>query len=593
MERRGPEARPTPADAPQPNADTNTRSVSSRGLPVALVGIAAAILVLFVYGYPRLFPLIEAAHSSHYEKNVADALTAGNAGRALAIARHAVEMMPLDPMAYTVYGRALLHRGKTEEALEQLEKALTVPRRESDPRDMTRREAYYFAPARLTLGAHYWEQGRLRDAVVNFELAQAYAVPAGPEYGAFQPALYEAYARQELWGRALEFGTPSDRELDALDDADVLRIARICEGKQDWGFAGRLTERLSTNEGSAAEAEYLLGRVILARGQSGAALPHLEEAASSGIAHAAFYVGIALEKDGQQARAIQAYSRVPSGDLYRPFALARALELLEDSPEDERSLAAATRQDILKNLDDEIAGMRLLERPLRYDTYRRFKPVAVKISETYFASGGRFPVLILWENGQVRTDDPAQMHLSEVGVDNSALHLAKSGNVLQLAWAENRVNWDCVERLRAGTGAIPGWVDTARDWFGLRADYATQIEQDDAGGSFLGVTKLTWLYSVPIQVRDGAGYLLAGRHKGDGCIGWQAMEMDEHVVVEEATCGSEASDGWTWQVAYMRSQAIWNTMRVLLSVKPYAGTVSFDDVVLIEIYEPEPTNEGS
>ena len=50
-----------------------------------------------------------------------------------------------------------------------------------------------------------------------------------------------------------------------------------------------------------------------------------------------------------------------------------------------------------------------------------------------------------------------------------------------------------------------------------------------------------------------------------------------------------APDIWTWQAVYMKSQLIWEYMRVQLNVMPYAGPVSFDNVMLIEISEPDPT----
>jgi O-antigen ligase/tetratricopeptide (TPR) repeat protein len=566
-------------------AHWNETRESSYGPPTMLVGIAAALFLLFMYGSIRL----ETSNPYHFESNVAHAMAEGNIRKALNIARHATEVDRPSPMAYTVYGRVLLESGNANEALEQLTKAVGV--RTEPPTYRETRKPYYFTPARLTLGKYCLEQDKLLDALVNFELARAYAVPADAEYGEFHAALYRAYSRQGLWARALEFGEPSDPELGDLDSRDIVLLARVCEGEQNWKLVNRFAERLLTREGLTAEAHYLLGRVDLAQERYEASLAHLEHAALSGHANAEFFYGTALEKNGQPARAIQAFLRTPSGDLYRPFALAKALMLLENLQENDRTLTTATKQELLGQLDDEFARMRLLKPPAQYDKDCRFRPVAVMASEAHFVSGGRFPILILWEDGQAPPADPARISFSSSGADDSLLLLRSANSVLQLQWVENLVNWESVERLPTGAGAIPGWIDTARDWFGLRSDNAARIEKAGDDNSFLRIARPTWCYSVPVRVRAGAGYLLAGRYKGPqgkGCLGWQSLDKEERVLFEENLLGQESSDTWTSHAGYMRSQPDWDTTRVQLDVLPHAGSVAFDNVMLVEIREPDP-----
>jgi len=234
----------------------------------------------------------------------------------------------------------------------------------------------------------------------------------------------------------------------------------------------------------------------------------------------------------------------------------------------------------------------MLQQPVQYDKNRRLTPVAVMTSEVHFASGGRFPILILWEDGQAPGTDLTPISFSSPGVQDSLLLLKRTNIVLQLQWVENLVNWDSVERLQTGASAVPGWIDTARDWFGLRPDHAARIQKDDTGNSFLGITKLTWFYSVPIRVRHGAGYLLAGRIKdpqSKGGIRWQSLDEQERVLFEDDIFDQQRSDEWTWRAGYIRSQLNWDAIRVQLNVSHHPRTVAFDDVMLVEINEPDPT----
>jgi O-antigen ligase/tetratricopeptide (TPR) repeat protein len=561
----------------------------SYGVPAVLVGVATALFLLFMYACLRLEKLDPAPCC--FENNVADAMADGKVRKALRIARNAAQMNRYNPMAYTVYGRVLLECGEADEALPQLAKAVAVQKELIGNAYRETRRPYYFAPARLTLGKYCIEQDQSIDAVVHFELARAYAMPAAIEYSDFHAALYQAYAQHGLWARALEFGEPSDQELGDLASQDIVSLARVCEGKQNWRLVGRLAERLLTREGLAVEAHYLLGRVELAQERYEASLSHLERAVSGGHPHATFYLGTALEKS-QPVRAIQAFLRAPSGDLYRPFALAKAFELLAGLPENEQASATVTSQELLDQLDQEIARMRLLQRPVLYDEDRRFTPLAVIASEAHFASGGNFPVITLWEDRQEPAVGSAPISLLGSGMKDSLLVLKRANSVLQIQWVENLVNWQGVERLQAAAGEVPGWVDTAREWFSLRPDHAAQIQKDGTGNSFLSITKLTWFYSVPIRVRDGAAYLLGGRLKGlsgKGSLGWQFLNEEEYVLFEDDRLNLERSDAWTWQVGYMRPQSQWKTMRVQLNVMPHAGTVAFDDVMLVEINEPSPT----
>jgi len=406
------------------------------GVAVGAVAVAAAIVLLLVYGFPRLFPAIEGSHPDHFVKNVARALANGNDRQALRIARHATRVRRFDPMTYTMYGRLLLAQGEADAGLDQLDKAICL-RKDATPPHQETRKPHYFAPARLTLGTYYLERGQIIEALNQFELARPYARLADPQYADFQALLYQAYAQRTLWARALEFGEPSDRELANLETNNLIRLARVCEGLGSWDLLRRAAERLIERDEFLGEAHYLLGRAGFGEKRYDACLDHLKRAVSDEQPGAAFFLGLALENTAQPEAAVQAFLQAPPGDLYRPFAWAKAAILLETSPE-ARSDAAMGREKLLDEIDREIARMRKMTPIAEYDTYARLRPVAVMVSAQQFVAGGHFPLLILWEDDQPAVQVAQRLALSRY--DDTLILQREPGFILQLQGVENLVN---------------------------------------------------------------------------------------------------------------------------------------------------------
>ena len=558
---------------------------------LALAGVAAIFFLVFVYGYPWLFGPTDASDPAYFDRHVADALSRGNFQRALKLTRYARDLRPLDPMTHTAYGRVLLKCRDLPGALESLDTAIRLQKDPMPPYRATHKP-YYFAPARLTLGKYYLDQGALLEAIAHFELARGYGTPADAGYRDFHPSLHRAYSLLGLWARALEFGECSDRELDPLDSEEIVRIARICEGMQNWTLAGRLAQKLLNQNAFTAEAHYLMGRAELAHKQYEAAALSFEQAVSDGHEQAGYFLGATLCRLGQADRACQAFLRTPPGSLYRPFALARALALLADLPEDAAVSLGTGRRDLLDQLDHEIAAIRLSRPLVAFDRQLRLVPIAVTISEAHVASGGRFPLIILWEDKKPpAVSNPDRLTFAGSDAEDT-LELFKGRDViLQLQWVDNLVYWYGVERLESGACPVPGWTDTPREWFGLRRDCAARVQRDDAGRPFLSITKPTWLYSVPIRVDiDRSGYMLAGWCRGTQSkaqFSWQAMDRRERTVLDANILGREDTEEWTWHGGYIRPRIDWNAIYVHLDVLPSAGTVSFDDILLVKIREPD------
>ncbi len=481
-----------------------SRKPSYRG-PMVLVGSGAALFLSFVYAATWL----ETSDPGRFEQNYANAVQEGNMQKAFEIAQRAPLVNPFDPMAHTIYGRALLERGDEVGALDSLNQAVML-RKDSSARRRETRRPYYFAPARLTLGKYYLEHGRPLEALRSFELARAYDVPADEKYEQFHAALYQAYAQQGLWARALEFGEPSETELDGMGGEALAAVARVCEGSRDWTLAHEVAERLAKLPGFEVEAQYILGRTFLAQNLYEESLVHLQQAASSGRVQAAYYLGAAYERAGQLDQAIQAYVSSRTDDPYRLFALAKALALVSAASGNDRRGATATPEELRHELGAELARMQALPQPSGRDGQHRLTPLSFAVSDTYRASGGRFPVVVRWRDEQVRDAPLTCTSLPSSGKEEPILLLRTGDNVLQLQWVENQVYWQGVERLRLGDGPVPGWTDTARDWFGARSDYAVRIEHGEDGDPFLTLVKATWLNSVPVEIHDGGGLSTRG-----------------------------------------------------------------------------------
>lgn len=546
---------------------------------IRVLAVAAVCLpfLLFIYGYPRLFPAIEASHPDHFEAIVAEALAGGDVDKALLVGRRASEERPNDPAAHTAYGRALLAAGRTDEGAALLQKAVHVSR---DLKNRSSHKAFYFAPARLLLGRYWLGAGRPDEAVTHFELARVYARLTDDAYGDFREDLFQAYSGQRLWARALEFRNPTDQELDALDGGALVVLSRVCEGKEDWALAARVAERLVRQ--NAAEGHYVRGRVELARGQYQRAAEHLKPASDAARPLAAFFLGTAFEQLGQAEQAVRAYAAAQPGDPYRPFALAKARALAEGRPE---------AQAYEEELEAEVDALQSAAPPAVYYEYPRFVPEGFSVLRAYAKAGGRFPVLILWKDKKAPLAQKVDWGVSASG--DSLVMQVGAEEILQLQWVTNRIDWAAVELAGPDAVEAPGWIDTARDWFRLRPDYAARINH--GSDPCLTIEKMTWFYSVPVPARHGVAYLITGGvrgPKGTTGLGWQGVDDEENVLSEGSVSNPGSTSSWTAVSAYVRSQAAWDYVRLQLATSPGAGEVSFDDAALLEIVEPEIKPKG-
>lgn len=553
---------------------------------MALATTAGLLFVTFVYAFPYVFSSIEAGGLQRFEQNSAQALMQGEVERALRIARRARGDRPYDPLAPTVHAEVLLTLGRTEEAVEALAAAVSIQKEQRPPyRDTI--APYYFARARLVWGQIFVNRNDWVNAAAQFELARGDADLTEPQYARFHSALYRTYSELGLWQRALAFGTPSSSELEALDHAALLSLARVSEGNRQWALLRRCADRLLAREVSVADGEYFLGRAALSAAEMEDAEVHLQRALDLGHPDAGFFLGEALEDLGAADAAQDAYRQTSRDSLYRAFALARILAL-----PGQPAAQTKTREELNRLLAGGGIAASAAALPLYlFDSHHRWRPVTILHDKAYAAAGGRFPLLVLWEDlhGVASSDYSAPLATEGVGT----MAVSVKNFVAQLQWVENLIHWAAVEALPTGATVFAGWIDSAKDWHGVRFErIATRGEED--GNAYLRITNpdihhLAWYYSVPVATRASGGYVLAGRLRGPQSrrsLGWEGLSPDGGIIEGDDVFIDQRSEDWIPQAGYVRSRRHWDAIRVRLDVMRHAETVDFDEVMLVEVAEP-------
>ena len=549
-------------------------------VPLLVSGIVGAGFLAFMLACVRL----ESFHTDYYERNVARALEAGNTEKALDIAKRAAKRRYEDPMAATVYARVLLETGDTEAGLEEMQAAFLDHSYRVELGFTDTGPPFYFAPARLTLGRYYLEQGDSHAAVNQFELARAYANLADEQYAAFHDALYQAYAAEGLWSRALTYHAPSAADLEQHPADDALAVARAAEGAGQWETILLLSETLLSGDADPGAVNYLIGRARLANGQTAAATVHLEIAAGRHYPGAAYFFGLALETQGETGAAASAYALAPPGDPYRVFALARANEIR--SPGN----GSATTTPVSETL----AAMTPLPGRDSTGPGSSWQPVAYAPPAGGIPRDGRFPMLLLWEDGEA-AEAPLGATRLECDTDEPHLWLGPH-RLLALTWTENQLDTRSFDVAPPGAIVFPGWTDGMREWFEQRDTTAMEaVPVDD--GQALRITARDWIYSVPVRVEAGEGYMLMGRvNAGAGAVCWQALDDDAGVLFSEYLPHADTEGAWTRVESYQVALPGWHTLRLMLTCESAEEPAQFDDLALWPVALPtlpDATGDGT
>ncbi|MCF6285172.1 MAG: O-antigen ligase family protein, partial [Candidatus Hydrogenedentes bacterium] len=534
-------------------------------IPAVLIGACVLAFILFMAACLRL----EKSHTDHYAVNVETALENGNLKRALRLAKRAATVRIGDPMVNVVYARALLLDGNMAEALTQLELSVGIDYPEGRPRRIRTGPRHYFAPARLLRGQLYAEEGSTREAVSQFELARAYADLSDPGFAPFHKVMYENYAAAGIWARALEFATPDETALDALDKYSLARLAYFGEGLGAWDLVAHAASRLLSHAAYRSDAYYLLGRMRLALGQPGAATIHLGQAARDGHPNAPYYLGLARVALEKPEEAVAAFVSSPPGDLTYPLALAHALLLRRTLGSDALPTAAEIGQKLAQALAEMTTLESLGSSPLALTAFYRGTVHAHGKPTRSFPrtreSRTRQEALNSPLDPRVRGDDgllshsdserfPSVLHdgprplallwggapgnLNEITLvpgavsDPPSYQLGDTGSLLQLQWAENRLLSPTLLESATKAGPLPGWIDGAHDWFDLRPNYTATRMDMSTGEVGLDIPGLAWFYSVPTSSSSDRVFLLTGALRAltrSARLEWQTLGPDSNV----------------------------------------------------------------
>ncbi len=551
-----------------PKADVRPRY----GVPAGFVCGAVAVFLIFMYACMRL----ETLHTDHYQRNVAKALEEGNLDKAIHIAHRATEVELYEPMPFTVYARVLLMKGDVAGAFAALETSVGTTRRPPAPQTRYTGPRYYFAPARLTLGRYYAEQGTWDRALHEFELARAYADLTSEEFAEFHPVLYKVYSTRGRWDRALDFGAPDSTQLSTYPPATLLSIARVFAAKEDWHSVVEYVSAVEAMGDTSAESHYLQGRALLEFKQANEAVARLEKAPA--IPEAAFYLGLALEADGQPAEAVRAWQSVPATSPFYPVALSYAWARAQDSGD------TATASATLAKLKDALRSLS----PLPGDAVDGRKLSTFALSAGAIGSESAIPALFLWDLDQPDLEKVTGATVQEAAGEHR-IGLTGTGGLLQLRRVENRLPWLGVERAYPTDSVLAGWIDTTRDWFDLRDNASAERAVGEDEDPALLLDRMGWIVGLPARIPATTTCLLTARFRdaaGHGRMGWQSLDANNLVLHDGALAEREALPEWAPRAALVPPKAEREVVRVVVESVATPSAVFADDLCLIELAPP-------
>ncbi|MBL7647568.1 MAG: O-antigen ligase family protein [Candidatus Hydrogenedentes bacterium] len=542
-------------------------------VPAFALVLGFVVFALFMFVCIRL----ERLHTDNFEQNVARALADGDMEKALGIASRAVDVEIDKPLPKAIYGRVLLQAGQVEEGLSQLRQAAGEVHKKGTPPSQQTGPACYFAPARLALGRQALAQGDLAGALAQFELAGADADLRAESFSEFHDILYEAWSRRGRWDRAVDFGLPDEAAQATMPAWSLVQIGQALADRARWDDLERVTDALAARGEFANELATLRGRGQLAAGDSAGAAVTFAQA--TGREDAAYLRGVALEAAGQAVEAVGAYRAVAQDKALRGMALARAAALLSEP---------ATRQAALADLALEINQL-LPVNSAKGSEAGALQLRAIGRGGDTTIQGGRFPLLLLWEDAST-TADGSGISVAPGAGGEATVRLAGGKQLLQLQWVENQVNWESVERAYPGDTVLPGWIDAGREWFHLRNTPGFVVERAEDGDGLLTLPALSWIFSAAQPVQPGSAWLVLGRLRdpgGNANFGWQVVNGENDVIDMSAPHGAAQADGWSPRADFVTAGEGAAGVRLVFETNwPLRAPATLDDAALVAITVP-------
>lgn len=538
--------------------------------------------------------LIEEAKDA--EAAVTRRLEEGNTRRALHIARYAVEKSPLDPAARRLYAHTLLENGQEQRALRQYERLFALRERPNpgyrdgvdDPslRTSPTSRPFFYAPARLDLARRSLARNEVYDALRHVELARAYGQPMGESLPAF---LYGLYAGLNRWERAFDFIAPEKFTPDNLPPEALDTLARTAAANGWWPLCLTAAEAWTSHQEDSRDAQYWLGRARLALGDIHGAAGPLERAYRLGSADAAYFIGFLREIWGRMDEAIDYYSLTPNTNVYRPFALSRAITIIEATGQTESRAAqwASLNADLRVWL-----GQPLPLAPTMSITEGKAHPTGFILGDTDNNAAGPVQLLTRWTyvNGAPNPEGAGAPPLSDFAAE---WKLVRDNTVIDLRWVDNLVPFGRLASVPPELDQPPGWPPLYR-----------QVRPDGHGaiiGLAPGENGAEYVFSSPspehvlsqgsiwLPLGQHTHFLLAVRCKSDGArlnAGWLWYDESERLVDQHNVLNQQAPREWVWALEFKQRPPAAAYVQPVLGIYQDAGRARYTDVAIFPLTPP-------
>jgi tetratricopeptide (TPR) repeat protein len=478
-----------------------------------------------------------------------------------------------DPEVLVRAGLEHLARGERADAKRLFARAVTLGGEPGDGSGSFR--PYFHVVARIRLAELAFDRGETAQAVAHAELARPLLEQPASLPREDARLLHAIYAAAGLWERALDWGEPTFDAVGSLDPASLERLAYAAEHHETWELLDRAGEVFLARDTAAGRTlgNFARGRALVALGRGEDARPFLRAAAAAGHGAATFHLGMVLQRAGDTEGARAAFERVAPESVYRPFALA--------------TLAAEGRLPDpapLLRWFDEGSGLWPLPVAESPPTFRDApaRPLAVR----YDASAKARPLLVLWQAAEPR--EPPVVRRA-----GSRFEAQVGRRVVALHWVENQALSPTAEPGGRGAQAIPGWTGTVLPWE-LTMDPRWARVTSEGTGAALEVAnhdaeQFPRLYSTPVRITPGQGYLFVGRFRAPealGCLGWHFLD-DRFANIEAHHYYVETQPDWAWRACFATPQYQWGAVRLVAGVTTSLGTAEFADLLLCAIDPPE------
>ena len=582
------------------NSETKQRE-EERAFIVALVA-CTCIFIVFVGFWIGLNKRIR--ESADFKSAVPQLIKKGQFVEAIKMSQLAAERNPIDLEAANLYAKALMASGENEKALRQYDRLFKI-REHANPDysngnstgikpTILTQQPYFFAEARLENAKYLLRQSKSPEAVQNIELAKAFGQEISENY---DNLLFDAYSQCNEWGLAYDHYDFKSENLKNLTSDSITSFMISAAYNNEWHQCKLLANALLEKEEHNAEANYWLGRSLLAMNKPDDALKVLKMATESGQQDAPFFLGIAMERSSKTDGLVDVFLSVPEDNIYHPFALAKIIMILETSLRQSTEVERDSIDEKLRKIKDECRNYFTdqTELPPPFMPERTVM-IPLGFDLKFYVRNSSTPVLArtLWQNPDTPTENNSATFSIKI-TETGQLLIWHGSFCLDIRMLKNLVPFGTFHNIKGGSSDIPGWPELYRKTPRRKSDWNISVlnETDDSllriecnDGDFM-----TGLRSVMIPANPDSHYLFATRCKSEGArlfTGWDWYDSGENVVYNHNIFNQVMVSGMTWETEYLKCPFNVSWLQALAGVYHDVGSAQFDVILIFEIDPPTP-----